>query len=86
MAMMRKQEFYGSTTVGERGQIVLPAELRKAFKLNPGDKLIVLGERRSDDSLGRVVLVKAEMLNKIIEHMEKHQQEIREILDKSKKD
>lgn len=32
---------YGSVTVGERGQIVIPAEARAAMKIEPGDKLLV---------------------------------------------
>lgn len=30
------------TTVGERGQVVIPADVRKLLKVKPGDKLIVL--------------------------------------------
>jgi len=33
--------FYGAVTVGERGQIVVPAEARKHYSLKPGDKLLV---------------------------------------------
>lgn len=33
--------FYGSVTLGERGQIVIPAEARKHHDLSPGDKLLV---------------------------------------------
>ena len=33
--------FYGHVTVGERGQVVIPAEARKEFGLSPGDKLLV---------------------------------------------
>lgn len=40
---MKKPKFYGSTTVGERGQIVLPAQLRKEFKISKGQKLLVMG-------------------------------------------
>ena len=35
--------FYGSVTIGERGQIVVPAQARRDQGLAPGDKLIVLG-------------------------------------------
>ena len=41
--MMKAMKFYGSTTVGERGQIVLPAKLRNGFKIKKGDKLLVIG-------------------------------------------
>ncbi|MCH7904709.1 MAG: AbrB/MazE/SpoVT family DNA-binding domain-containing protein [Armatimonadetes bacterium] len=34
--------FYGSTTVGERGQIVIPAEAREDLGIRPGDKLLVM--------------------------------------------
>lgn len=36
-----KDLFYGSVTIGERGQIVIPAEARKHYSLSPGDKLLV---------------------------------------------
>ena len=38
-----KQVFYGAVTVGERGQVVVPAEARKASGMEPGDKLLVFG-------------------------------------------
>jgi len=33
--------FYGAVTVGERGQVVIPAEARKHMGLHAGDKLLV---------------------------------------------
>ena len=33
--------FYGVATVGERGQIVIPADLRKDLALQAGDKLML---------------------------------------------
>jgi AbrB family looped-hinge helix DNA binding protein len=36
------QAFYGSVTVGERGQIVIPAEARSELGVEPGDKLLVM--------------------------------------------
>jgi AbrB family looped-hinge helix DNA binding protein len=33
--------FYGMATVGERGQIVIPAEARKRHGIQAGDKLLV---------------------------------------------
>jgi len=63
--MFGKPEFYGNTTVGERGQIVLPADLREKFKIKPGDKLLVLGGEEMG-SWG-VLLVKAEVLSLMLE-------------------
>ena len=35
--------FYGSTTVGERGQVVIPAEARRDMDITPSTKLLVMG-------------------------------------------
>ena len=34
--------FFGTVTVGERGQIVVPAGARKMFHIEPGDKLLMM--------------------------------------------
>ncbi len=38
------KKFYGSITVSERGQIVIPVAARKDFNINTGDKLLVFGD------------------------------------------
>jgi AbrB family looped-hinge helix DNA binding protein len=38
------KRFYGAITVSERGQIVIPAEARRDFNIEVGDKLLVLGD------------------------------------------
>ena len=35
---------YGTVTVGDKGQIVIPVKARRAFGLKPGDNLLVLGD------------------------------------------
>lgn len=35
------ENFRGVTTVGERGQVVIPAELRKEMGLHHGEKLLI---------------------------------------------
>ncbi|MEE0859541.1 MAG: helix-turn-helix domain-containing protein [Acutalibacteraceae bacterium] len=35
---------FGAVTVGEKGQIVIPAKARKVFNIKPGDTLIVFGD------------------------------------------
>ncbi|MBI3573649.1 AbrB/MazE/SpoVT family DNA-binding domain-containing protein [Candidatus Kaiserbacteria bacterium] len=37
------KEFYGATTVGAKGQVVIPCDARDAMKLKEGDKLLVFG-------------------------------------------
>jgi len=38
------KKFYGSVTVSERGQIVIPADARRDFDIKIGDKLLVFGD------------------------------------------
>ena len=38
------KRFYGSITVSDRGQIVIPAEARRDFSIEVGDKLLVFGD------------------------------------------
>lgn len=38
-----EEEFFGTTTLGEKGQVVIPAEAREALKLKKGEKLLVFG-------------------------------------------
>ncbi len=44
MTHNNRKKFYGSVTVSERGQIVIPAEARKDFGIEVGEKLLVLGD------------------------------------------
>jgi AbrB family looped-hinge helix DNA binding protein len=38
------KRFYGAITVSDRGQIVIPAEARRDFAIEVGDKLLVFGD------------------------------------------
>jgi len=40
----RGKYLFGVVTVGDKGQIVIPAQARKTFAISPGDKLVVLGD------------------------------------------
>ena len=38
------KHLFGLVTVGDKGQIVIPAKARKMFDISPGDSLVVLGD------------------------------------------
>jgi len=44
MSWMFKSKAYGAVTLGGRGQLVIPAELRKALKIKSGDQLMVFAK------------------------------------------
>ena len=43
----RGKHIFGVVTVGEKGQVIIPAKARKLFSLSPGDRLVVLGDEAS---------------------------------------
>ncbi len=51
---------FGTSKVGERGQIVIPQEARLKYNLKPGDSVIIVGDDRG------LAIVKADLMNKII--------------------
>jgi AbrB family looped-hinge helix DNA binding protein len=64
-------KLYGTAVLGERGQIVIPAEARRAMNLEPGAKVIVIGGPASEVlMLARADSI-AEMMANMIDHMSK---------------
>jgi AbrB family looped-hinge helix DNA binding protein len=59
--MIGHDKLYGTTTLGTRGQVVIPAEARKDLGLKPGDHLVVMGK------FGKVLgLIQADQLQSFI--------------------
>jgi AbrB family looped-hinge helix DNA binding protein len=74
-------QFYGSTVVSAKGQVVIPAEARRALGLANGDKLLVFGPGRD-----LLVLAKVANVERYVTHLSRHLDAIRGILHKSKAD
>jgi len=74
--MKKKEEFerrfYGSTTVGTKGQIVIPAKLRKDSNIKPGDTLIFIRGPRE----GGFGVMKPEMLLRAQKEFERLQKQV----------
>ncbi|MHB0915079.1 MAG: AbrB/MazE/SpoVT family DNA-binding domain-containing protein [Thermoleophilia bacterium] len=56
-------EFFGSATVGERGQIVIPADAREKFDIKPGDKLLIFSSMHGHHALN---IIKAEQVAEFV--------------------
>ena len=63
----RGKHLFGVVTVGDRGQIVIPAEARRIFGINAGDRLMVLGDEGQGIALigERDFLAMAEQVRKM---------------------
>ncbi len=63
MSNSKGKHIFGTVTVGEKGQIVIPKKAREIFEIAPGDQLLILG----DEKKGGIALVKCECLDEIAE-------------------
>lgn len=73
-----KKMFHGATTVGERGQVVIPAAARRELGIEPGDKLLVF-QHPVGPSL---MLTKTEALRAMVDEWLGQWSALREIFDK----
>jgi AbrB family looped-hinge helix DNA binding protein len=84
--MMNHGKLFGTTSMGERGQVVIPSDAREELDIQPGEKFVVFGDARK----GAVILVKSEILNKFANFFfaksKKFEKIAKEILDKTDSD
>lgn len=80
--MHHDKKLYGTATVGSKGQVVIPAEARKALELAEGDRLYVVGSEHGkyvgfikEDQLREVV-------SKLIDNVESYKELLGEGQDK----
>lgn len=55
---------FGICKVGDRGQIVIPKEARLVFGIEPGDSLILLGDKKKG-----LAIVKAEVFGAVCDEI-----------------
>ncbi len=71
-----KDHFYGTATVGERGQIVIPVEARKRYNIETGDKILILGAPHERGLMLVKIDAMREFMTTIIADLQHMEQEI----------
>lgn len=68
--------FYGAVTVSERGQIVIPAQARRDHGIEPGDKLLVLGDPEQGLAFMKMELLMRNLQgsSELLDQIQKHDQ------------
>jgi len=79
-AALGHHKFYGSTTIGSRGQVVIPIKARREFKLKAGDDVLVSGSRRRF-----LMLIKSSEMKGIMDELSSHIKEFEKEVSKRKK-
>ena len=64
------RHIFGTVTVGDKGQIVIPVKARKIFQIQPGDALIVLGDEKQG-----LALMKQSDLLAMLDAIRKYEEE-----------
>ncbi len=76
--MCPSQMFIGSTTMGKKGQVVIPAEARTALHLREGEKLLVF--RMDEDS---IVLTKFTGVVEFAHHLSTKLKDVHQLMKKA---
>ena len=61
---------FGTAKVGDRGQIVIPKEARELFHIQPGDTLLILGEKETGLIVSRPEIL-SDIANQIFDTVRK---------------
>ncbi len=73
--MMDKFKFWGSATVGSKGQVVIPLEAREGLNIKEGDKLLIISPANSES----IVAVKPDVLE---QRMQRVQTNLKDLMNK----
>lgn len=71
-------KFFGSTTIGKKGQLVIPMETRKEMAWKEGDKLLVFGLEN-----GMVVITKLDQVKDLANRLEEKMKAVKQYIKKA---
>lgn len=72
-------QFHGSVTVGERGQVVIPADARRDMGIEPGERLLVF--RHPGESM--LVMTKIDAFQRFLDHQLRMLEQARQTVDEA---
>jgi AbrB family looped-hinge helix DNA binding protein len=78
-SMKCEKEFFGTATINEKGQVVIPAQAREALHLGSGEKLLVFG---MGDEV--IAFIKPDMVQQLASHLSKNLATVNAAIKKSK--
>ena len=73
---MHDKKLFGTATVGTKGQVVIPADAREAFNIQPGDRLYVVGSEKAQ----WIGFLKEDQLRVLVEHLTDNIEQYRSVI------
>ncbi len=80
MKKISRKKFLGITTLGKKGQIVIPAEARTAMRLAEGERLIVMGAHENT-----LIIMKASRFEAMASRFTEHIASMRKLIEKGRR-
>ena len=81
--MKDSPEVYGTVTVGQRGQVVIPMKARKALKIRQGNQLIVMSGPPGKEDI--ISFIPVGRISDFLKHFEDRIQALKKELSKQLK-
>jgi AbrB family looped-hinge helix DNA binding protein len=78
--MKKSPKFFGRVPVGSKGQIVIPMEARKAMKISPGDRVIIMSGPPHENRV--VSIIPEDEFNKFLKFFERHVMDMKRAVSK----
>jgi len=75
-------KFFGKVPVGTKGQIVIPAEARKAMNIKPGDNVMIISGPPGRERI--ISVMPEEEFGKFLKFFEEHVASFKKAVSKSK--
>ena len=74
---MHDKKLFGTATVGTKGQVVIPADAREQFNIQPGDRMYVVGSEKAQ----WIGFLKEDQLRSLVEHLTENIEQYRSVID-----
>lgn len=74
-----QHKFFGTTTMGEKGQVVIPSDARAFMELKKGEKLMAFSPGE-----GMIVLSKLSKFEEFASHLSEQLSSVRKVVSKAK--
>jgi AbrB family looped-hinge helix DNA binding protein len=81
--MKKQPKIFGTVTVGERGQVVIPMKARKTLKIKKGNQLIVMSGPPGKEDI--ISFIPVERISQVLKNFEGHLEALRRELARQKK-
>ena len=79
--MSLEDHFFGAATVGDRGQVVIPADARKKCNIHPGDKVLVMSHPAGHGLLMFKIDAMREVFSALLADLERLESQVSESED-----